>query len=281
VKRVSWLGLVLVGPVFLSAAIAAPLSSKLTSKKVSSAPAVAQTSPRPLAATPPSPAQDMQAIGEVQVLNQSGTPIQVILTRKDGATQESYWNFSSRQGKDMRLKVDEKPLLLSAGDVIAAIAMDGSRNFWGPFVTGRPNIPLTWDIKKKMWTLTINRGLEPIAAGTVPAPSSKSSPVPATPTGRKGSLRIGNTTDLKVRIVLTKRDGSVSGAFWDYEPQEGGAEGVELALGETPLIVQEGDILMAFSPEFPDRFWGPDIVGATPAPFWDNKRRVWSALLKP
>jgi hypothetical protein len=181
----------------------------------------------------------------------------------------------------MRLKVDEKPVLLSTGDVIAAIALDGSRNFWGPFVTGRPNIPLIWDIKKKMWTLTINRGLEPIAAGTAPAPSSKTPPIPATTTGRKGSLRVGNTTDLKVRIVLTKRDGSISGAFWDYEPQEGSAEGVELALGETPLVVQEGDILMAFSPEFPDHFWGPDIVGATPAPFWDNKRKIWSALLKP
>ncbi len=283
-KQVSWLLLALISQTLLSSAIAAPLPPKKI--KVSPAPLIGQTQPvRPVAATP-APAsqanQDPQSSGEVQILNQSGTPIQVILTRKDGATQESYWNFSSREGrgKDMRLKVDEKPLVLSPGDVLAVIAMDGSRNFWGPYVTGRTNIPLGWDPKKKMWTLTVNRGGESVAASAVPLSPPKNIPTPNT-AGRKGSLRVGNTTDLKVRVVLTKRDGSVTGAFWDYEPQEGSAEGVELSLGENPLVIQEGDILMAFSPEFPDRYWGPDIIGATPAPFWDNKRKVWNALLKP
>jgi hypothetical protein len=282
VKQVSWLWLALVSQTLLSAAIAAPLPSKKTSvSSAPSAPLVGQTQPgRPVAATPAPANQDPQSAGEVQVFNQSGTPIQVILTRKDGATQGSYWNFSSREGrgKDMRLKVDEKPLVLSPGDVLAVIAMDGSRNFWGPYVTGRTNIPLLWDPKKRMWTLTVNRGVESVAASTVSPP--KNLPTLAT-TGRKGSLRVGNTTDLKVRVVLTKRDGSVAGAFWDYEPQEGSAEGVELSLGENPLVIQEGDILMAFSPEFPDRYWGPDIIGSTPAPFWDTKRKGWSALLKP
>lgn len=280
-KQVSWLLLALISQTLLSAASAAPLPPKRI--RVSSVPLVGQTQPaRPGAATPASTNQDMQSSGEVQVFNQSGTPIQVILTRKDGATQESYWNFSSREGrgKDMRLKVDEKPLVLSSGDVVAVIAMDGSRNFWGPYITGRTNIPLGWDPKKKMWTLTVNRGVESVAAATATANPPKNVPAP-TVTGRKGSLRVGNTTDLKIRVVLTKRDGSVVGAFWDYEPQEGSAEGVELSLGENPLAVQEGDILMAFSPEFPDRYWGPDIIGATPAPFWDNKRKGWSALLKP
>lgn len=280
-KQVSWLLLALVSQTLLSAAIAAPLPTKRI--RVGSVPLVGQTQPvRPFAATPAPANQDVQSSGEVQVFNQSGTPVQVILTRKDGATQGSYWNFSSREGrgKDMRLKVDEKPLVLSPGDVVAVIAMDGSRSFWGPYVTGRNNIPLTWDSKKKMWTLTVNRGGESVAASTVLPPFPKNIPAPIT-TGRKGSLRVGNTTDLKVRVVLTKRDGSVTGAFWDYEPQEGSAEGVELSLGENPLVIQEGDILMAFSPEFPDRYWGPDIIGATPAPFWDNKRKVWSALFKP
>jgi hypothetical protein len=275
VKQISWLLLALVSQTFLSAAIAAPSPKKI---RVSSVPLVGQTqTARP--GVDASTTQDTQASGEVQVFNQSGTPIQVILTRKDGATQGSYWNFSSREGrsKDMRLKVDEKPLLLSSGDVVAVIAMDGSRNFWGPYITGRPNLPLVWDSKKRMWTLTVNRGVESVAASTA---NAKNVPAPA-PTGRKGSLRVGNTTDLKIRVILTKRDSSVAGAFWDYEPQEGSAEGVELSLGENPLLVQEGDILVAFSPEFPDRYWGPDIIGATPAPFWDNKRKVWSALLKP
>lgn len=284
-KQVSWLLLALVSQTLLSAAIAAPVPpKKIRINSTPSTPLVGQTQPvRPVAATP-APAnqatQDPQSVGEVQVFNQSGTPIQVILTRKDGATQGSYWNFSSREGrgKDMRLKVDEKPLGLSPGDVLAVIAMDGSRNFWGPYVTGRTNIPLLWDPKKKMWTLTVNRGSESVAASTVSPNPSVPTPPPA---GRKGSLRVGNTTDLKVRVVLTKRDGSVTGAFWDYEPQEGSAEGVELSLGENPLVIQEGDILMAFSPEFPDRYWGPDIIGATPAPFWDNKRKGWSALLRP
>jgi hypothetical protein len=275
VKQVSWLLLALVSQTLLSAAIAAPLPKKI---RVSSAPLVGQTqTARP--GVDASATQDTQASGEVQVFNQSGTPIQVILTRKDGATQGSYWNFSSREGrsKDMRLKVDEKPLLLSSGDVVAVIAMDGSRNFWGPYITGRPNLPLVWDSKKRMWTLTVNRGVESVSAATANAKNV----LAPTPTGRKGSLRVGNTTDLKIRVILTKRDSSVAGAFWDYEPQEGSAEGVELSLGENPLVVQEGDILVAFSPEFPDRYWGPDIIGATPAPFWDNRRKVWSALLKP
>jgi hypothetical protein len=287
VKQVSWLWLALVSQTLLSAAVAAPLPSKKT--RVSPAPLAplvgqtGQTQPaRPVAATLAPANQDAQPSGEVQVLNQSSTPIQVILTRKDGATQGSYWNFSSREGrgKDMRLKVDEKPLVLSSGDVLAVIAMDGSRNFWGPYVTGRTNIPLLWDPKKRMWTLTVNRGGESVAASTVFPNPPKNQPTPAI-AGRRGSLRVGNTTDLKVRVVLTKRDGSVTGAFWDYEPQEGSAEGVELSLGENPLVIQEGDILIAFSPEFPDRYWGPDIIGATPAPFWDNKRKGWNALLKP
>ncbi len=278
-KQVSWVLLALVSQTLLSAVSAAPLPPKKI--RVSSVLSVAQTI-RSVAAAPASATQDTQSAGEIQVFNQSGTPIQVILTRKDGATQRNYWNFSSRegQGKDMRLKVDEKPLLLSLGDVVAVIAMDGSRNFWGPYLTGRTNIPLVWDSKKKIWTLTVHRGGESVAASPATANPAKNVP-PSTTTGRKGPLRVGNTTDLKVRVVLTKRDGSVAGAFWDYEPQEGSAEGVELALGENPLAVQEGDILMAFSPEFPDRYWGPDIIGITPAPFWDNKRKVWSALLKP
>ncbi|MGA7955047.1 MAG: hypothetical protein WCA07_16165 [Gloeobacterales cyanobacterium] len=283
-KQISWLFLALVSQTLLSTASATPLPPNPQRIRESSVLQVGQTqSVRLGAATPVSATQDTQSSGEIQVFNQSGTPIQVILTRKDGTTQGSYWNFSSREGrgKDMRLKVDQKPLVLSLGDVVAVIAMDGSRNFWGPYITGRSNIPLGWDSKKKMWTLTVNRGVESVAASTtITANPAKNVSTPTT-TGRRGSLRVGNTTDLKVRVVLTKRDGSVAGAFWDYEPQEGSAEGVELSLGENPLVVQEGDILMAFSPEFPDHYWGPDIIGTTPAPFWDNKRKVWSALLKP
>lgn len=99
-----------------------------------------------------------------------------------------------------------------------------------------------------------------------------------------GELRVGNKTPYPVRVLVTKGDGSLEGAFWDFAPGEGGSEGIRLTLPDKPdkpILLGEGDVLTIFAVDGSRRYWGPNILGKTTAPFWDSKRKIWSTVLRP
>ncbi|MBD2186905.1 hypothetical protein [Pseudanabaena mucicola] len=102
-----------------------------------------------------------------------------------------------------------------------------------------------------------------------------------------GSLRVGNRTDRSVRIVLLSRITSqnewqtIEPLNWDFEPNEGGKEGLLLSLPNYKIAIGKGDVIFAFATDGSRTYWGPNIVGETDAPFWDSQNKEWSMVLQP
>lgn len=99
--------------------------------------------------------------------------------------------------------------------------------------------------------------------------------------GEAAPFRVGNRSPHPVRVVLLKRRGNGDPAHWDFAPGEGGSEGLLLSLEEDPLILEPGDVVVSFALDGSRRYWGPNIVGESQAPFWDPMRRIWSMILQP
>lgn len=129
----------------------------------------------------------------------------------------------------------------------------------------------------------------PVVIPPLPSPL----PRPTTAAGtQQGALRVGNRTDRPVRIVLLSRRDKESTwenaepVNWDFSPGEGGTEGLPLSLlgkdnTSYEVKIRKGDIIVAFATDGSRAYWGPNVVGETDAPFWDNKRREWSMVLQP
>ena len=103
---------------------------------------------------------------------------------------------------------------------------------------------------------------------------------------RDGFLRVGNRTPYPLRVVVLVRDvtnnPSNIPAHWDFAPGEGGSEGLALSLRDRePLVVGPGDIIVAFSIDGSRRYWGPNVVDETLAPFWNSSDRSWTMILQP
>ncbi|MFT0813037.1 hypothetical protein NW826_04325 [Synechococcus sp. OH20] len=102
---------------------------------------------------------------------------------------------------------------------------------------------------------------------------------------RTGSFRVGNRTPHPVRVVILMRSGgrllNPETAHWDFAPGEGGSEGLVLSLGEEPLQIGPGDIVVAFVLDGTRRYWGPNVVGESLAPFWNEESGSWSMILQP
>ncbi|OIP74286.1 MAG: hypothetical protein AUK48_09550 [Oscillatoriales cyanobacterium CG2_30_44_21] len=102
-----------------------------------------------------------------------------------------------------------------------------------------------------------------------------------------GSLRVGNRSDRSVRIVLFSRISSqnawqaIEPLNWDFAPNEGGKEGLLLSLPNYKVAIGKGDVIFAFATDGSRTYWGPNIVGETDAPFWDNQNKEWSMVLQP
>jgi hypothetical protein len=111
------------------------------------------------------------------------------------------------------------------------------------------------------------------------------SPQAAPTSARTGSFRVGNRTPHPVRLVILMRSGermiNPETAHWDFAPGEGGSEGLLLSLGEEPLQIGPGDIVVAFALDGTRRYWGPNVVGESLAPFWDGESGSWSMILQP
>jgi hypothetical protein len=102
-----------------------------------------------------------------------------------------------------------------------------------------------------------------------------------------GSLRVGNRSDRSVRIVLFSKITSqnawqvIEPLNWDFAPNEGGKEGLLLSLPNYKIAIGKGDVIFAFATDGSRTYWGPNIVGETDAPFWDNQNKEWSMVLQP
>jgi hypothetical protein len=126
-----------------------------------------------------------------------------------------------------------------------------------------------------------------------PSPSVVPTPVaPAVPAAPvEGGLRVSNQTAFPVRVALLYQDeaaaeSSKSSTYgqpvhWDFAPQEGEAKGLILSLPSGNLRLKVGDVLVAFAQDGSRRYWGPYVVGKTPAPTWSAEQKEWYLILQP
>ena len=124
-----------------------------------------------------------------------------------------------------------------------------------------------------------------IAQSTPQAPTA--APVP-------GALRVSNQSEQPLRVaLLTKQPGPNSTAntaskdkysepiHWDFAPGEGSSQGLILSLPQGSLKLKKGDVIVAFAEDGSRRYWGPYVVGETPAPVLDRKTSEWQLVLQP
>ncbi|MFS8810491.1 hypothetical protein NW814_08165 [Synechococcus sp. R65.1] len=137
------------------------------------------------------------------------------------------------------------------------------------------------------WSLAVPRGIAAPLIATSPPSSSRQggTSVLTSKSVRTGSFRVGNRTPHPIRLVILLRSSSrltnPETAHWDFAPGEGGSQGLLLSLGEEPLQIGPGDVVVAFTLDGTRRYWGPNVVGESLAPFWDEASGSWSMILQP
>ncbi len=115
-------------------------------------------------------------------------------------------------------------------------------------------------------------------AGTPPLPA-RPTPIVVSQTAR--GLRVSNRTKQPIRLVWLGRKGGgyQEPVHWDFAPGEGEREGLTLSLPEGVLVVNPGDILVAFSLDGSRRYWGPFVVGSTSKPTRPAETADWQLIL--
>ncbi len=137
------------------------------------------------------------------------------------------------------------------------------------------------------WSLAVPRGIAAPLIATSPPSSSRQggTSVLTSKSVRTGPFRVGNRTPHPIRLVILLRSSSrltnPETAHWDFAPGEGGSQGLLLSLGEEPLQIGPGDVVVAFTLDGTRRYWGPNVVGESLAPFWDEASGSWSMILQP
>lgn len=124
---------------------------------------------------------------------------------------------------------------------------------------------------------------EPVATPVLPAPA-----LPAI-AAQIGQLRVSNSTPHVVRVVLlaqkpdsdSNTDRYREAVHWDFAPGEGAGKGLLLSLPDGELQLQPNDVLMGFSLDGSQRYWGPYVVGQTPFPSWNDSTGEWTLDLVP
>ncbi len=117
-----------------------------------------------------------------------------------------------------------------------------------------------------------------------PAAAPAKNPETVAVGARQGNLRVSNSTEHPVRVALLSRHPEktyTEPAHWDFSPMEGGSQGLMLSLPQGGLKLKKGDILVAFAQDGSRLYWGPYVVGETPAPIWNSQQAEWQLILAP
>lgn len=100
------------------------------------------------------------AAGTLRISNRTEHPVRVALLTKQ-QTDKSYgkpahWDFAPGEGsgKGLMLSLPEGQLKVKQGDILVVFAQDGSRRYWGPYVTGETASP-AWNTKAGEWQLVV------------------------------------------------------------------------------------------------------------------------------
>ncbi|NJM00226.1 MAG: hypothetical protein HC924_16165 [Synechococcaceae cyanobacterium SM2_3_2] len=242
------------------------------------------------------PAPPPSRTGSFRVGNRTPFPIRVVALLRGGGgvlnPERAHWDFAPGEGaqEGLLLSLGDAPLTLNSGDVVMAFALDGTGRYWGPFLAGATQYP-GWDPDQETWLLPFPpEALDDLSAGhevgrqgeiaTVPVP-----PPSAESTIQLGSIRVGNRTSHPIRMTALLRTGDYAQdpqvVHWDFAPEEGGAEGLPLSAGDQLVMVQPGDVVVAFTTNDERQYWGPNVVGESLLPFWDPTAGVWSTILQP
>jgi len=140
-------------------------------------------------------------------------------------------------------------------------------------------------------TATTPPASTPSARSVERATVAQSTPQAPTTVPVPGALRVSNQSEQPLRVaLLTKQPGTNSTAdkkkysepiHWDFAPGEGSSQGLILSLPQGNLKLKTGDVIVAFAEDGSRRYWGPYVVGETPAPVLDRKTSEWQLILQP
>ncbi len=262
---------------------------------IGSAAASPAPSPPPLALTEDS--QVHSQAGPLRIGNRTPHPLRLVALLRTGdqviTPKVAHWDFAPGEGSHsgLLLSLGETPLQLQSGDILFGHSLDGTGQYWGPYLLGDSRLPL-WSTAQELWILPFpETDLEELVTSLSPQIlTSPHSPQlepdrTRTPVLRTGPLRVGNRTDFPVRVVVMLRSEESNDQpqvfHWDFAANEGGSEGLPLSLEEDPLLIRPGEIIMAFSLDGSQRYWGPNLVGESLSPFWEPSLEVWSMILQP
>lgn len=101
-----------------------------------------------------------KAVGTLRVSNRTEHPVRVALLTKQQAEKSygkpAHWDFAPGEGsgKGLMLSLPEGQLKVKQGDILVIFAQDGSRRYWGPYVTGETASP-AWNPKAGEWQLVV------------------------------------------------------------------------------------------------------------------------------
>lgn len=233
--------------------------------------------------------------GPLRIGNRTPHPLRLVTLLRTGeqviTPKVAHWDFAPGEGSrsGLLLSLGEDPLHLQAGDIVFGHSLDGTGQYWGPYLLGDSRLP-TWSSAQDLWILPFpETDLEELVSQPLPriltSPRSHQPEESTDPAPRTGSLRVGNRTDFPVRVAVMLRSGDYKDRpqvfHWDFAANEGGSEGLPLSLEADPLLISPGEIIMAFSLDGSQRYWGPNLVGESLSPFWEPSLKVWSMILQP
>jgi len=100
-----------------------------------------------------------KAVGTLRVSNRTEHPVRVALLTKRSAEKSygkpAHWDFAPGEGSGKGLMLSlEGELKVKQGDILVVFAQDGSRRYWGPYVTGETASP-AWNTKAGEWQLVV------------------------------------------------------------------------------------------------------------------------------
>ncbi len=122
------------------------------------------STPQVLASPSPKPPRPPKSLPNgLRVSNQSPTAVRVVLLSQQNTLVKqkpyrppAHWDFAPNEGSQggLLLSLPEGNLKLASGDVLVAFALDGSRQYWGPYVVGKTSMP-TKVSKSSEWQLKL------------------------------------------------------------------------------------------------------------------------------